>query len=161
MSIVRVFKILNIFPFSEKHLIDCDTGNKGCDGGSYTTAWKYLTNGSAKQSLYPYAPAVISQQNNKIDIKLFKINDLRLEFISRNLQNQIHQTLANIQLPWTEPKSLLTVSFHQQTPLTCKKLCKYTVPFRFPSPSHLHFTPTSKLFNHLNHLYNITSLIQF
>ena len=84
MSIVRVFKILNIFPFSEKHLIDCDTGNKGCDGGSYTTAWKYLTNGSAKQSLYPYAPAVISQQNNKIDIKLFKINDLidlRLEFI--------------------------------------------------------------------------------
>ena len=74
MSIVRVFKILNIFPFSEKHLIDCDTGNKGCDGGSYTTAWKYLTNGSAKQSLYPYAPAVISQQNNKIDIKLFKIS---------------------------------------------------------------------------------------
>jgi len=81
-------------------LIDCDTGNKGCDGGSYTTAWKYLTNGSAKQSLYPYtAITVISQPTNKIDIKLFKINDLRLEFIIKNCKTKFIKPLANIQVP--------------------------------------------------------------
>nr|CAH0098610.1 unnamed protein product [Daphnia galeata] len=39
---------------SEQQLVDCDTSNGGCGGGWYTSAWNYMKNGSAKQSLYTY-----------------------------------------------------------------------------------------------------------
>lgn len=39
---------------SEQQLVDCDTSNGGCNGGWYTSAWYYLKNGCAKQSLYTY-----------------------------------------------------------------------------------------------------------
>ncbi|KAI9552850.1 hypothetical protein GHT06_020733 [Daphnia sinensis] len=39
---------------SEQQLVDCDTSNGDCNGGWYTTAWNYLKNGCAQQSLYTY-----------------------------------------------------------------------------------------------------------
>ncbi|KAI9552732.1 hypothetical protein GHT06_020611 [Daphnia sinensis] len=43
---------------SEQQLVDCDRNstNNGCNGGFYSTAWKYhkAVGGAAKQSLYPY-----------------------------------------------------------------------------------------------------------
>ncbi|XP_057381601.2 procathepsin L-like [Daphnia carinata] len=43
---------------SEQQLVDCDRNstNKGCNGGFYSTAWKYhkAVGGAAKQSLYAY-----------------------------------------------------------------------------------------------------------
>lgn len=46
--------------FSEQHLLDCDRGNNGCNGGWYTTAWDYIrrANGSAKKSSYAYVARV-------------------------------------------------------------------------------------------------------
>ncbi|XP_057381602.1 procathepsin L-like [Daphnia carinata] len=46
---------------SEQQLVDCDrsSSNNGCNGGFYSTAWKYYmaVGGVAKQFLYPYAGA--------------------------------------------------------------------------------------------------------
>jgi len=43
---------LNLAP---QHLVDCDTGNGGCNGGWYTNALKYvMANGIVEEKSYPY-----------------------------------------------------------------------------------------------------------
>ena len=59
---------------SEQQLVDCDTGNSGCNGGWYTSAWNYLKAGSATSAAYPYTAAVrwgcmfYESEDNKNDV---------------------------------------------------------------------------------------------
>ena len=41
---------------SEQQIVDCDTGNGGCNGGWYDTAWKYIKGSAGVNSeiSYPY-----------------------------------------------------------------------------------------------------------
>jgi hypothetical protein len=52
---IHVFKIIHAM-HSEQMMVDCDTGNGGCNGGMYDRAWQYIQTkgGIMKSSAYAY-----------------------------------------------------------------------------------------------------------
>lgn len=77
---------------SEQQLVDCDKANGGCNGGWYTTAWKYLENGSNAHKKYGLYTAkdgkcVAKSSYNRATVKSYKWVDANPDAMMEALQS--------------------------------------------------------------------------
>ncbi|KAG6513524.1 thiol protease SEN102-like [Zingiber officinale] len=84
-----------LISLSEQELVDCDTGNSGCDGGLMDNAFEFIKNvgGITTEATYPYTaqqgPCSASKVNNPV------VTIDGYEDVPSNNENALQQAVAN------------------------------------------------------------------